>query len=144
MTILLLILGLLMFIGLVVIHELGHFYVARRGGVEVEEFGLGFPPNIFTFKAKTDKILPKGTPIAINWIPLGGYVRFSGDENAASVPDQNDLSAMKRAIIAREGEAAVKRYFHFKPVWQRALIAVAGPMANFILAILIMAAVAAR
>ncbi|WP_299015710.1 M50 family metallopeptidase [uncultured Caulobacter sp.] len=118
----------------VTIHELGHFWVARACGVAIDCFSIGFGRALFSWRDK------QGVEWRIAAIPLGGYVRFSGDENAASVPDQNDLSAMKRAIVAREGEAAVNRYFHFKPVWQRALIAVAGPMANFILAILIMAA----
>lgn len=118
----------------VTIHELGHFWVARACGVAIDCFSIGFGRALFSWRDK------QGVEWRIAAIPLGGYVRFSGDENAASVPDQNDLTAMKRAIVAREGEAAVKRYFHFKPVWQRALIAVAGPMANFILAILIMAA----
>lgn len=117
----------------VTIHELGHFWVARACGVAIDCFSIGFGRALFSWRDK------QGVEWRIAAIPLGGYVRFSGDENAASVPDQNDLSAMKRAIIDREGEAAVNRYFHFKPVWQRALIAVAGPMANFILAILIMA-----
>jgi regulator of sigma E protease len=117
----------------VTIHELGHFWVARACGVAIDCFSIGFGRALVSWRDK------QGVEWRIAAIPLGGYVRFSGDENAASVPDQNDLSAMKRAIIAREGEAAVNRYFHFKPVWQRALIAVAGPMANFILAILIMA-----
>ena len=118
----------------VTIHELGHFWVARACGVAIDCFSIGFGRALFSWRDK------QGVEWRIAAIPLGGYVRFSGDENAASVPDQNDLAAMKRAIVVREGEAAVKRYFHFKPVWQRALIAVAGPMANFILAILIMAA----
>lgn len=117
----------------VTIHELGHFWVARACGVAIDCFSIGFGRALVSWRDK------QGVEWRIAAIPLGGYVRFAGDENAASVPDQNDLSAMKRAIIAREGEAAVHRYFHFKPVWQRALIAVAGPMANFILAILIMA-----
>jgi regulator of sigma E protease len=117
----------------VTIHELGHFWVARACGVAIDCFSIGFGRALVSWRDK------QGVEWRIAAIPLGGYVRFSGDENAASVPDQNDLSAMKRAIIEREGEAAVNRYFHFKPVWQRALIAVAGPMANFILAILIMA-----
>lgn len=117
----------------VTIHELGHFWVARACGVAIDCFSIGFGRALVSWRDK------QGVEWRIAAIPLGGYVRFSGDENAASVPDQNDLAAMKRAIIAREGEAAVNRYFHFKPVWQRALIAVAGPMANFILAILIMA-----
>ncbi|MDR6625430.1 M50 family metallopeptidase [Caulobacter segnis] len=117
----------------VTIHELGHFWVARACGVAIDCFSIGFGRSLVSWRDK------QGVEWRIAAIPLGGYVRFSGDENAASVPDQNDLSAMKRAIIEREGEAAVNRYFHFKPVWQRALIAAAGPTANFILAILIMA-----
>jgi regulator of sigma E protease len=67
-------------------------------------------------------------------------VRFAGDENAASVPDQNDLDAMRRELLAREGEAALHQYFHFKPLWQRAIITAAGPVANFLLTIGIFAA----
>ena len=117
----------------VTIHELGHFWVARACGVAIDCFSIGFGRSLISWRDK------QGVEWRIAAIPLGGYVRFAGDENAASVPDQNDLQAMKRAIVAREGEAAVKRYFHFKPVWQRAAIAFAGPLANFILAILIMA-----
>jgi len=75
----------------------------------------------------------------IGWMPVGGYVRFAGDENAASVPDQNDLEAMRRDLVAREGEAALYQYFHFKPLWQRAFITAAGPVSNFILAIVVFA-----
>lgn len=117
----------------VTIHELGHFWVARACGVAIDCFSIGFGRPLISWRDK------QGVEWRIAAIPLGGFVRFAGDENAASVPDQNDLQAMKRAIIAREGEAAVKRYFHFKPVWQRALIAFAGPLSNFILAIAIMA-----
>ncbi|HJV41246.1 M50 family metallopeptidase [Caulobacter sp.] len=117
----------------VTIHELGHFWVARACGVAIDCFSIGFGRSLVSWRDK------HGVEWRIAAIPLGGFVRFAGDENAASVPDQNDLQAMKRAIVAREGEAAVKRYFHFKPVWQRAAIAFAGPLANFILAILIMA-----
>lgn len=117
----------------VTIHELGHFWVARACGVAIDCFSIGFGRPLVSWRDK------QGVEWRIAAIPLGGFVRFAGDENAASVPDQNDLQAMKRAIIAREGEAAVKRYFHFKPVWQRALIAFAGPLSNFVLAIAIMA-----
>ena len=117
----------------VTIHELGHFWVARACGVAIDCFSIGFGRALFSWRDK------QGVEWRIAAIPLGGYVRFSGDENAAASPSRTTM-AMKRAIVVREGEAAVKRYFHFKPVWQRALIAVAGPMANFILAILIMAA----
>ena len=118
----------------VTIHELGHFWAARACGVAIDCFSIGFGPALVSWRDKS------GVEWRIASIPLGGYVRFSGDENAASVPDQNDLAGMKRAIVEREGEAAVNRYFHFKPVWQRAIIAAAGPMANFALAIVIMAA----
>jgi regulator of sigma E protease len=80
----------------------------------------------------------------VGWIPLGGYVRFSGDESAASVPDHEDLLALRRQVLAEEGPEGLRRYFHFKPVWQRAIVVVAGPLANFVLstalfAILLMA-----
>ena len=76
------VIGLVILTILVGLHELGHAMAAKKAGVKLKEFGLGFPPNIFTFKAKTDKILPKDTPIAINWIPLGGYVKLQGEYDA--------------------------------------------------------------
>lgn len=117
----------------VTVHELGHYWAARACGVAIDCFSIGFGAPLISWRDK------RGVEWRIASIPLGGYVRFSGDENAASVPDQNDLDAMRRSIADREGEAAVSRYFHFKPVWQRAIIAAAGPVANFVLAILIMA-----
>jgi regulator of sigma E protease len=117
----------------VTVHELGHYWAARACGVSIDCFSIGFGAALISWRDK------HGVEWRIASIPLGGYVRFSGDENAASVPDQNDLDAMRRSIAEREGEAALSRYLHFKPVWQRAIIAVAGPVANFVLAILIMA-----
>ena len=76
--------GLIILTILVALHELGHAIAATKNGVKLEEFGLGFPPNAFKFKTKTDKILPKGTPIAINWIPLGGYVKLQGEYDSDS------------------------------------------------------------
>jgi regulator of sigma E protease len=72
----LLILGLLMFIGLVVVHEFGHFIMARRGGVKVEEFGIGFPPRMLGRKMKD------GWIFSINLLPLGGFVRLKGEHDA--------------------------------------------------------------
>lgn len=72
----LLIFGLLMFIGLVIVHELGHFWAARKSGVEVEEFGLGFPPKAKTLGHKN------GTEYTLNWLPLGGFVRLKGENDA--------------------------------------------------------------
>ncbi len=116
----------------VTVHELGHFWAARACGVAIDCFSIGFGPKIVAWRDKT------GVEWRIASIPLGGYVRFSGDDNAASVPDGADLAILKREIASREGEAAVSRYYHFKPVWQRAIIAVAGPVANFLLAIAVL------
>lgn len=76
MSILLLILGLVLFVGLVVVHEWGHFIMARRGGVDVEEFGIGFPPKAKTIAKKN------GTEYTLNWLPLGGFVRLKGEHDA--------------------------------------------------------------
>jgi regulator of sigma E protease len=76
MTVFLLVLGLFMFIGLVVLHEFGHFVMARRNGVEVEEFGVGFPPRAKLLKKK------KGTEYTLNWLPLGGFVKLKGEHDS--------------------------------------------------------------
>src|SRR5918996_1340590 len=109
---------------LVFIHEFGHYLVARWFGVGAETFSIGFGREITGW---TDK---RGTRWKVGCLPLGGYVKFIGDEHVASVPsDQSDLTPQERA-----------RSFHLKPVWQRFLIVLAGPVANFLLAILIFAA----
>ena len=117
----------------VTIHELGHFWAAKSFGVAIDRFSIGFGKAIASW---TDK---SGVQWRIGWAPVGGYVAFAGDDNAASVPDQDDLETMRQSIVAREGEGALSRYFHFKPIWQRAVIAAAGPMANFVLAIVLFA-----
>lgn len=81
MSIFLLILGIVLFIGLVVVHEWGHFIAARRGGVEVEEFGIGFPPKIWARKVKTPK---SKFLFTINLLPLGGFVRLKGESDDAT------------------------------------------------------------
>lgn len=106
-------------------HELGHFAVARWCNVKVDAFAVGFGRELF---GRTDR---KGTRWKLCWIPLGGYVKFAGDENAASVPS--------RELIAQMSEEERKTAFIAKPVWQRAAVVAAGPVANFILAILIFA-----
>ncbi|MBX9707746.1 MAG: RIP metalloprotease [Caulobacteraceae bacterium] len=118
---------------IVTIHELGHFWVARAFGVKVDRFAIGFGRAIFS---RTDR---HGIEWRVGWIPLGGYVKFSGDMDASSVPDSRGLDALKSEINAREGAGAERDYFHFKPVWQRMLIVAAGPFANFVLAISIFA-----
>ena len=107
----------------VFIHELGHFLVARWCGVKVKTFSIGFGKEIFGFFDR------QGTRWRLAWIPLGGYVKFMDDENSASVPSREKLDSMTAA--EREGS------FHAKPVWKRAAVVVAGPLANFLLAIVI-------
>ena len=121
-------------LGLVVtIHELGHFLAAKACGVAIDRFAINFGRPLLKWKDRS------GVQWQVGWIPLGGYVRFSGDESAASVPDHEDLEALRRDVLAREGPVALRRYFHFKPVWQRAIVVVAGPVANFVLAIALFA-----
>jgi regulator of sigma E protease len=117
----------------VVVHEGGHFLAGKWLGTAIDRFAIGFGHPIARW---TDKA---GVAWRIGWLPLGGYVRFSGDENAASVPDAEDLDELKRDIVAREGASALHRYFHFKPLWQRAIIVAAGPIANFLLAVVVFA-----
>lgn len=114
---------------IVTVHELGHFLTARAFGVAIDRFSIGFGRALLAWKDRS------GVEWRIGWAPLGGYVRFAGDENAASVPDQEDLDSLRSRIIAREGPGAERKYLHFKPLWQRALIVAAGPAANFLLSI---------
>ena len=108
-------------------HELGHFLVARRCGVRILVFSIGFGPEIIGFNDR------HGTRWKISAIPLGGFVKFLGDENAASVPDGEALTRMDPSERAQS--------FMFQPVAKRAAVVVAGPLANFALAIVIFAAV---
>ncbi len=117
----------------VVVHELGHFLTARAFGTAVDRFSIGFGRAIVSWRDRS------GIEWRIGWLPLGGYVRFAGDENAASVPDRTDLAAMRSAIVAEEGPGAELKYLAFKPLWQRALIVLAGPFANFVLSTVLFA-----
>jgi len=104
-------------------HELGHFVVGRLCGVKVDAFSLGFGPELLAFNDRS------GTRWRIAAIPLGGYVKFHGDANGASVPDSDEFEAMP------EEERRVT--FQAQSVWKRAAIVFAGPFASFLLAILI-------
>ncbi len=115
----------------VTIHELGHFLTARAFGVKIDRFAVGFGRAIFS---RYDK---HGVEWRLGWIPLGGYVKFAGDLDDTGVPDAKGLSALKSRIVAEEGEGAERDYLYFKPVWQRALVVAGGPIANFLLAIVI-------
>lgn len=111
----------------VFIHELGHFVVARWCGVTVKTFSIGFGKEIFGF---TDS---KGTRWRFAWIPLGGYVKFLDDANAASQASADSLAKM----TPQERAGA----FQTKPLWKRSAVVAAGPIANFLLAIAIYTAI---
>jgi regulator of sigma E protease len=109
---------------LIFFHELGHYFVARWFGVGAETFSIGFGHEITGW---TDK---RGTRWKVGWLPLGGYVKFVGDEHVGSAPGD----------ISRLSEEQKAKAFQLRPVYQRFLIVLAGPLANFLLAILIFAA----
>jgi regulator of sigma E protease len=118
-------LGFLFVITLVVfVHELGHFLAARFFGVKVESFSIGFGRAIAGFHDR------HGTHWKIGWLPLGGYVKFWGDEGVSSTPDHDKLDHASKAELAGS--------FHHKPLYQKAIVAVSGPIANFILALVIL------
>jgi regulator of sigma E protease len=117
----------------VFVHEMGHFLAARYFGVKVEAFSIGFGKAI-GWRGKRAQFTDKyGTAWKVGWLPLGGYVKFWGDEGvASSAPDHEKLD---HATAEQRASS-----FHFKPVYQRAIIAAAGPVANFILAFIVFSA----
>jgi regulator of sigma E protease len=108
----------------VFIHEYGHYYFAKRYGVGVTDFSIGFGREIFGWNDKS------GTRWKVCWIPLGGYVKFFGDRNVFSQSEQQE-------VINKYGEKDRNKLFILKPLYQRSLIVAAGPLANFVLAIII-------
>ena len=108
----------------VFIHEYGHYYFAKKYGVGITDFSIGFGKEIFGWKDKS------GTRWKICWIPLGGYVKFFGDRNVFSQTEQ-------QKIINQYHEEDRLKLFILKPLYQRSIIVAAGPLANFVLAILI-------
>ena len=108
----------------VFIHEYGHYYFAKKYGVGITDFSIGFGREIFGWNDKS------GTRWKICWIPLGGYVEFFGDRNVFSQSEQQEL-------IDQYNDEDKKKLFILKPLYQRAIIVAAGPLANFLLAILI-------
>ncbi len=107
----------------VIVHELGHFLAARALGVTVETFSVGFGPEIAGFNDR------QGTRWRLALVPLGGYVKFKGDESVASIPPAEQIEVL--TPDERKGN------FHTAPVWRRALIVLAGPASNFLLSLVI-------
>ena len=110
----------------VFIHEFGHYYYAKKYGVGVTDFSIGFGKEIFGFNDKS------GTRWKFCLIPLGGYVKFFGDRNVFSQAEQD-------ALLKKYSKEDRKKLFVVKPLYQRSLIVAAGPFANFLLAIFIFA-----
>ena len=108
----------------VFIHEYGHYYFAKKYGVGVTDFSIGFGKEILGWNDKS------GTRWKICWIPLGGYVKFFGDRNVFSQADQEEL-------LKKYNKEDQEKLFVTKPLYQRSLIVFGGPLANFLLAIVI-------
>jgi regulator of sigma E protease len=107
---------------LVLVHELGHFLVAKKLGIKVEEFGFGLPPRAIGFK--------KGETIySINWLPIGGFVKLYGEDEAGS----GSIKVKKEKQEYKDKNRA----FFARPAWQRALVVIAGVIMNFLLAVVI-------
>ena len=115
---------ILLILIVVFIHEYGHYYFAKKYGVGVTDFSIGFGKEILGWNDKS------GTRWKICWIPLGGYVKFFGDRNVFSQADQENI--LKRYSVEDQ-----KKLFVIKPLYQRVLIVFGGPLANFLLALVI-------
>ncbi|MCO5163439.1 MAG: RIP metalloprotease RseP [Mesorhizobium sp.] len=109
----------------VFVHEMGHYLVGRWCGIGVKAFSIGFGPELFGFNDR------HGTRWKLSAVPLGGYVKFTGDMNATSTPDPDEIESLS--------EDEKKIAFHTQPVWKRALTVVAGPVFNFLLTIAVFA-----
>ena len=115
---------LILILIVVFIHEYGHYYFAKKYGVGVTDFSIGFGKELFGWNDKS------GTRWKVCWIPLGGYVKFFGDRNVFSQADQEEL-------LKKYSKEDQEKLFVTKPLYQRAWIVFGGPLANFILAIVI-------
>ena len=117
---------LILILVVVFIHEYGHYYFAKKYGVGVTDFSIGFGKELFGWNDKS------GTRWKVCLLPLGGYVKFFGDRNVFS---QND----HQEVLKKYNEEEQKKLFILKPLYQRSLIVFGGPLANFLLAIIIFA-----
>ncbi|MGI8998631.1 MAG: M50 family metallopeptidase [Candidatus Limnocylindria bacterium] len=107
---------------LVLVHELGHFLVAKRAGITVEEFGVGFPPRVAS-------VTWRGTRYSVNWIPLGGFVKMLGEDG-----DVELRRLREQGMTDDEVEHAMAGAFNRKPIWIRLTVLLAGVVMNFALA----------
>jgi regulator of sigma E protease len=112
---------------LVLVHELGHFIVAKRAGITVQEFGVGFPPRI-------GSVVWHGTRYSLNWIPLGGFVKMLGEDGEAEADKMRERGLSDAAV-----DKAMQGAFNRKPIWVRIVVLLAGVVMNFLLAALLFA-----
>ena len=115
---------IILIIVVVFVHEYGHYYFARKYGVGVTDFSIGFGKELFGWNDKS------GTRWKVCWIPLGGYVKFFGDRDVFSQADRDE-------ILKKYDKKDREKLFTLKPLYQRSLIVFGGPLANFILAVII-------
>lgn len=108
---------------LVLVHELGHFLIAKKLGIKVEEFGYGFPPRIYGKKIGE-------TVYSINLLPVGGFVKLYGEDDAGG-------GSLKKTKDSNLPTKDIKRAFYARPVWQRFSVVIAGVVMNFVLAIVL-------
>jgi len=122
---------ILAFIGvlvvLILVHELGHFVVAKRAGITVQEFGVGFPPRI-------GSVVWHGTRYSLNWIPLGGFVKMLGEDGEVEAEKMRQRGLSEGAV-----DKAMEGAFNRKPIWVRIVVLVAGVAMNFLLAVVLFA-----
>lgn len=107
---------------LVVVHEFGHFLAAKRAGITVQEFGVGFPPRI-------GSVLWHGTRYSLNWIPLGGFVKMLGEDGESEAQKMRQQGLSEAAV-----EKAMAGAFTRRPIWVRIVVLLAGVAMNFLLA----------
>jgi regulator of sigma E protease len=113
---------------LVLVHEIGHFVVAKWAGITVEEFGIGFPPRIAS-------VMHRGTRYSLNWIPLGGFVKMLGEDGDVEI-----RRLREQGLTSVEIERAMEGAFNRRPVWIRVAVLLAGVVMNFVLASALFAA----
>jgi regulator of sigma E protease len=111
-----------MLVVLVLVHEVGHFIAAKRAGITVQEFGIGFPPRI-------GSVIWHGTRYSLNWIPLGGFVKMLGEDGEAEAEKMRHQGLSEAAV-----DKAMQGAFNRKPIWVRVVVLVAGVAMNFLLA----------
>src|SRR3990170_3633421 len=123
---------LAMIVVLVLVHELGHFVVAKLSGITVQEFGIGFPPRVAS-------VIWRGTRYSLNWIPLGGFVKMLGEDGETEAQRMRKQGLSESAV-----DRAMEGAFNRKPIWMRLAVLLAGVAMNFVLAVALLSVAAVQ